>query len=78
METHSAWYLIPSADAEGVDWKVFPEDIEFALPDDKGFRGFIVEFYNIISGMCVCARAHRKYIGCMYFFFIIMDRITVH
>ena len=32
------------------------EDIEYALPDETGFRGFIVEFYNIISGihLCVC------------------------
>ena len=50
IETHSAWYLIPDAQAEGVNWDVFPEDIEHALPDEQGFRGFIVEFYNIISG----------------------------
>ena len=50
IETHSAWYLIPPANAEDVDWDFFPEDIEFALPDETGFRGFIVEFYNVISG----------------------------
>jgi hypothetical protein len=42
--------LIPPADAENVNWDVFPEDVQYALPDEKGFRGFVVEFYNIISG----------------------------
>ena len=51
VETHSAWYLIPDAQAEGVDWDVFPADIDHALPDEQGFRGFIVEFFNIISGV---------------------------
>ena len=53
IETHSAWFLIPPATAEDVDWSFFPEDIEFALPDETGFRGFIVEFYNVISGRSV-------------------------
>ena len=51
VETHSAWYLIPDAQAEGVDWDVFSADIDHALPDEQGFRGFIVEFFNIISGV---------------------------
>lgn len=50
VETHSAWYLIPPQGTEGVNWEVFPEDVEFAQPDGNGFRGFIVEFYNVISG----------------------------
>ena len=50
IETHSAWFLIPPSSDNDVDWSVFPEDIEFALPDETGFRGFIVEFYNVISG----------------------------
>jgi hypothetical protein len=50
IETHSAWYLIPPQGTEGVNWDVFPEDIEFAHADGNGFRGFIVEFYNVISG----------------------------
>ena len=49
IETHSAWYLIPPKDDKDVDWGVFPEDIEYAHPDENGFRGFVVEFYNIIS-----------------------------
>ena len=53
VETHSAWYLIPPKGHPDVDWDVFPEDIEFCDPDEQGFRGFIVEFYNIISGMCI-------------------------
>lgn len=53
IETHSAWYLIPPADKAGVNWDLFPEDIKFALPDEQGFRGFIVEFFNIISGTWV-------------------------
>lgn len=53
IETHSAWYLIPPADKPGVKWDLFPEDIKFALPDEQGFRGFIVEFFNIISGTCM-------------------------
>jgi len=59
IETHSAWYLIPNAKAEGVNWDVFPKDIEYALPDETGFRGFIVEFYNIISGVCIRARMYQ-------------------
>ena len=51
IETHSAWYLIPEQGAEGVNWDAFPEDIKYALPDATGFRGFIVEFYNLISGI---------------------------
>lgn len=53
METHSAWYLIPPKDQPHVNWDAFPEDIEFCDPDEQGFRGFIVEFYNIVSGRWV-------------------------
>ena len=60
IETHSAWFLIPPVSDKDVDWSVFPEDIEFALPDETGFRGFIVEFYNVISGQ-LDLRAARKY-----------------
>ena len=31
----------------------FPEGIEFCDPDEEGFRGLIVEFYNIVSGRWV-------------------------
>ena len=41
--------MIPPKDDKDVDWGVFPEDIEYAHPDENGFRGFVVEFYNIIS-----------------------------
>ena len=34
----------------GIDWEVFPEDINFCEADKNGFRGFICEFYNTISG----------------------------
>ena len=53
VETHSAWYLIPPKNAVGVDWSVFPEDVEHVPPDEDGFRGFVVEFYNIISDVVV-------------------------
>ena len=36
IETHSAWYLIPPKDAVGVNWDVFPEDVEYVLPDEDG------------------------------------------
>lgn len=35
----------------GIDWEVFPEDINFCEADKNGFRGFICEFYNTISGI---------------------------
>ena len=53
METHSAWYLFPPKDAVGVDWSVFPQGHEHVQADESGFRGFIVEFYNIISDVVV-------------------------
>ena len=53
IETHSAWFLIPPANAADVDWGFFPEDTEFATPDETGFRGFIVKFYNVISDVVV-------------------------
>ena len=53
METHSAWYVIPPKDAVGVDWSVFPEGHEHVQADESGFRGFIVEFYNIVSDVVV-------------------------
>ena len=49
VETHSAWYLLPPADAVGVNWDLFPEGHGHVQPDKHGFRGFIVEFINIIS-----------------------------
>ena len=52
METHSAWYLIPPVDAV-VNWDSFPEDVQHARPLEDGFRGFVVEFYNVISDVVV-------------------------
>ena len=60
IETHSAWYLIPPKDCKDVNWDVFPEDIEYALPDENGFRGFVVEFYNIISGILFVYLLHLR------------------
>lgn len=53
METHSAWYLIPPAGQGGVNWDVFPADIDHVVPQPDGFRGFIVEFYNVVSDVVV-------------------------
>ena len=53
METHSAWFLIPPKNDPDVNWNSFPEDIQYVEPDGDGFRGFIVEFYNIISDVVV-------------------------
>ena len=53
VETHSAWYLIPPKDAIGVNWELFPDGIEHYPTDKDGFRGFIVEFINIISDVVV-------------------------
>ena len=53
METHSAWYLLPPADDPNVDWSVFPAGSEDIEPDKHGFRGFVVEFYNVISDIVV-------------------------
>ena len=36
-----------------MDWSVFPEGHEYVQADESGFRGFIVEFYNIISDVVV-------------------------
>ena len=53
VETHSAWYLIPPKDAIGVNWELFPKGIEYYPADKNGFRGFIVEFINVISDVVV-------------------------
>ena len=56
METHSAWYLIPPDDHQGnqgIDWDMFPEDVRHVRPQADGFRGFVVEFYNVISDVVV-------------------------
>ena len=53
METHSAWFLIPPKTATGIDWDMFPEDVQYVEAQKDGFRGFIVEFYNIISDVVV-------------------------
>ena len=53
VETHSAWYLIPPKDAVGVNWDIFPQGIEHVKADKEGFRGFVVEFINIISDVVV-------------------------
>ena len=37
----------------GVNWDHFPADVEHARPDATGFRGFVVEFYNVISDVVV-------------------------
>ena len=36
-----------------MDWSVFPEGHEYVQADESSFRGFIVEFYNIISDVVV-------------------------
>ena len=54
METHSAWYLIPPPNKPGVNWDMFPEDVKHVCPQGGDeFRGFVVEFYNIISDVVV-------------------------
>ena len=53
VETHSAWYLIPPADQGGIDWDVFPEDVRHVRAQADGFRGFVVEFYNVVSDVVV-------------------------
>lgn len=53
VETHSAWFLLPPQDAVGVNWSLYPEDIAHVQPEEDGFRGFVVEFYNIISDVVV-------------------------
>ena len=53
VETHSAWFLIPPKTATGIDWDMFPEDVQYVEAQKDGFRGFIVEFYNIISDVVV-------------------------
>ena len=37
----------------GVNWDVFPEDIKHVPADADGFRGFIVEFFNVVSDVVV-------------------------
>ena len=37
----------------GVKWDFFPEDVEYVRPDEEGFRGFVVEIYNVISDVVV-------------------------
>ena len=53
VETHSAWYLLPPKDVINIDWSVFPDGHEYVQPEADGFRGFIVEFINIISDVVV-------------------------
>ena len=53
VETHSAWYVIPPKKHPDVDWSVFPDGIEHIEADENGFRGFIVEFYNVVSDVVV-------------------------
>lgn len=53
VETHSAWFLIPPADQAGINWDMFPEDVQHVRAQKDGFRGFVVEFYNIISDVIV-------------------------
>ena len=53
VETHSAWYLIPPTDTPGVNWDNFPEDVHHLRADESGFRGYVVEFYNVISDVVV-------------------------
>jgi hypothetical protein len=53
VETHSAWSLLPPKDAEGVDWANMPVDHQHIEADSTGFRGYVVEFYNVISDIVV-------------------------
>ena len=53
VETHSAWYLLPPKDTVGVNWDLFPEGHDLVEPDADGFRGFVVEFINVISDVVV-------------------------
>lgn len=53
IETHSAWYLLPPKDAVGVNWEIFPTGHEHVQADKNGFRGFVVEFINVISDVVV-------------------------
>ena len=52
METHSAWYLLPPKDSD-TNWFVFPPETSDIEPDASGFRGFVVEFYNVVSDLVV-------------------------
>jgi len=53
VETHSAWYLLPPENSPGVNWDLFPNDHGLVEPDSDGFRGFVVEFINVISDLVV-------------------------
>ena len=73
IETHSAWYgmpslaaftrrgpnpnvpryLLPPREQPGVKWSTMPEGHELVEPEQDGFRGFVVEFINIISDVVV-------------------------
>jgi hypothetical protein len=53
VETHSAWYLLPPENAVGVNWDLFPADHAHVQADKHGFRGFVVEFINIISDVVI-------------------------
>ena len=53
IETHSAWYLLPPEGSAGVDWAQMPSGHEHIVPEPDGFRGFVVEFYNVISDIVV-------------------------
>ena len=53
VETHSAWYLLPPKVSPGVNWSIFPDGHEHVQARADGFRGFVVEFINVISDVVV-------------------------
>ena len=54
VETHSAWYCLSPKDASGVNWDVFPRGHEHVQGQgEDGFRGFVVEFINIVSDVVI-------------------------
>ena len=53
VETHTAWFLIPPPDYPGINWTHFPDGARDVEADEQGFRGFVVEFHNLISDVVV-------------------------
>jgi hypothetical protein len=53
VETHSAWYLLPPKLSPGINWDIYPDGHEHVQAQSDGFRGFVVEFVNIISDVVV-------------------------
>ena len=54
VETHSAWYCLSPKDVSGVNWDVFPRGHEHVQGQgEDGFRGFVVEFINIVSDVVI-------------------------